>query len=217
MQVKNQLSEKGLLAAVAIARGVKVNPSSEQLKSKLEQLVSERTGQEFPPQSVKDAVRNMLRTPAFKPTGRNKPASEYLAQAAREGRFPFINNLVDINNYVSLNTGLPISLLDADAFADVLTLRHGREGESYIFNAAGQEIDLHGLICACSNSNDSPLGNPIKDSITGKIKENTINVVGIIYSPSVESIADVAKTNLEIFAELLRQEGQAAEVETVIA
>lgn len=212
MEVKNEVRERGLLAAVVLARGVSVSATRASLKSLLDQLVEKRKGQEFPPE-VKDAVRNLLKSGGFKPSGRNKPASEYLAQAAREGRFPSINNLVDINNYISLSSGLPISLLDADAIGDTLILRYGREGERYVFNASGQEIDIAGLVCACSGATDTPLGNPVKDSVAGKIKDTTTNVVAIIYAPNTVEMSEVAKTHLERFAELLRTEGGAAEVE----
>jgi DNA/RNA-binding domain of Phe-tRNA-synthetase-like protein len=216
MELINELNERGLLAAVAVARGIVVEPSSAALKERLDNLIEERKTQEFPSQALKDAVRNLLKTGGFKPSGRNKPASEYLAQAAREGRFPFINNLVDINNLISLGTGLPISLLDADAVGDKLLLRYGRAGESYVFNATGQEIDIEGLICACNGASDRPLGNAVKDSMAGKIKEHTKAVVGVIYAPSTGDLAAVAKAQVEIFAELLKTEGRASSVETLI-
>ncbi len=216
MQVENTLQDRGLLAAVVVARGVVVEPSSESLKSLLERLIDERKSQEFPSAEIKEAVRSLLKGGGFKPSGRNKPASEYLAQAAREGRFPMINNLVDINNLISLTTGLPISLLDANAIGETLILRYGREGERYVFNSAAQEIDLAGLICACAGETDTPLGNPVKDSIAGKIKENSSNVAGIIYAPNNGSLAEVAKVQLEEFADLLQTEGRASHVETFV-
>lgn len=215
VQVVNRLQDHGLLAAVVVARGVVVEQTSDTLKGLLQQLVSERKGQEFPA-TVKDAVRNLLKSGGFKPSGRNKPASEYLAQAAREDRFPMINNLVDINNYVSLKTGLPISLLDTSSINNTLILRHGKPDERYVFNSAGQEIDLEGLICACSEE-DAPLGNPVKDSMVGKIKDNSVNVIGIMYAPRDGALSDVAKANLNEFADLLRTEGHAGEVETILA
>lgn len=214
MQVVNRLQDHGLLAAVVVARGVKVAETSENLKSLLQQLIDERKDQEFPAE-VKESVRNLLKSGGFKPSGRNKPASEYLAQSAREGRFPMINNLVDINNYISLKTGLPISLLDADAVNGDLILRHGKPGERYVFNAGGQDIDLEGLICACSGA-DEPLGNPVKDSMVGKIKEHSSNVVGVMYAPRSGALSEVAKAQLSEFAELLRSEGHARDVETFI-
>lgn len=211
-EINNGLQDKGLVVAACMATDIRIVPSSLGLKTRIEELVSERNGQEFPPSNVKDAVRGLLKAGGFKPAGRNKPASEYLAQSAREGRFPYINNLVDINNFVSLSIGLPISLLDAESLGDSMLFRYGREGERYIFNTAGQEIELNGLICACSGTSDMPFGNPVKDSVAGKIKESTKSVVGIIYAPS--TLKEVAQNGLCVFSELLSNEGGAASIET---
>ena len=184
MEVVNQLTAKGLRAGIVRADDVAVGPTGAALEQALTELVAARAAPaagDFPPADLKEAVRALLRTPAFKPSGRSKPASEYLAQAAREGRFPRINNLVDALNFASLASGLPISLLDADVVGSRLVLRHGRPGERYVFNATGQEIDLDGLICACAS--DAPLGNPIKDSLAGKIKATTRRVVAVVYAP----------------------------------
>src|SRR6266550_3991359 len=54
--------------------------------------------------TVREAVRALLRHGGFKPTGRSKPASEYLIKAAREGLRP-INLAVDACNAVSLHSG----------------------------------------------------------------------------------------------------------------
>ena len=79
---------------------------------------AQRATEDFPPPHVKEPIRALLPRGGFKPAGRNKPASEYLAQAAREARFPRINNCVYINNLLSLESGLPISLLDLAALPD---------------------------------------------------------------------------------------------------
>jgi DNA/RNA-binding domain of Phe-tRNA-synthetase-like protein len=216
-RVQNSLQERGLVVGVVIAYDVAVRPSSQELESELGELVAHRKTQEFPPASTKEAVRNLLKIGGFKPSGRNKPASEYLANAAREDRFPFINNLVDVNNLVSLMSGLPISLLDGNAIGDCLSLRYGREGERYVFNSAGQEIDLAGLICACTAATDVPLGNPIKDSIQGKIKDSTSTVAGVIYSPKSSSeLAESVHRHLSLFSDLLKREGGATRAETFV-
>src|ERR1700690_2654143 len=61
--------------------------------------------------TVRTAVRDLLRAGGFKPAGRSKPASEYLHAAAAEERFPRINAAVDACNAASLHSGLPISLI----------------------------------------------------------------------------------------------------------
>jgi len=198
-----------------MARGVKVAPGPEELARRIDELVARRAAEEFPPPPLKDAIRNLLRRGGFRPAGRNKPSSEYLAQAAREGRFPRINNLVDINNVLSLEWGLPISLLDLDALGEQMEIRCGLEGEKYVFNAGGQEIDLAGLICVCraDAGASTPLGNPIKDSMAGKIKDQTTAVAAFIYA-TAEAVDEpaMAKHAAE-FAELLQRFAQAQQTE----
>ena len=64
--------------------------------------------------SVRLAVRDLLRAGGFKPTGRSKPASEYLLKAVEEGRLTPINMAVDVCNAVSLHSGLPITVAVGD-------------------------------------------------------------------------------------------------------
>lgn len=169
-----------LLAGIITAEKISQEPNAE-LTDKLTQLVNTRKNQDFPNPELKKAVRDMLKAGGFKPTGRNKPASEYLAQAAREDRFPFVGTLVDINNYFSLFSGVPMSILDKDVTGEDITLRYGKEGEKYIFNKSGQEIELKGLISICDAS--EPFGNPIKDSMKAKIGEHSKNIITVIYAP----------------------------------
>lgn len=192
------------LVCLVMAEGCTVSPSPAPLAEALAALVAQRSGADFPPVKIKDAVRNMLRFGGYKPAGRQKPASEYLAQAAREGRFPSINGPVDCNNILSLETGLPISLLDADAVGDDPLIRICGAGESYVFNAAGHEMDLAGLLCACK-ADGSPLGNPVKDSMAGKITEHTTRLAGFIYAPLALYTPSSLATLGERFASLLRQ------------
>ncbi len=64
--------------------------------------------------AVRGVVRDLLRHGGYKPTGRGKPASEYLVRAAGDGSLGSINAAVDACNAVSLHSGLPISVVDLD-------------------------------------------------------------------------------------------------------
>ncbi|MBI5239755.1 MAG: hypothetical protein HY926_04725 [Elusimicrobia bacterium] len=219
MDIRNLVPDPAFAAVVVLAEGLRVAPSPEELGRLVDELAARRTSEDFPPAPVKEAVRGLLRRGGFKPTGRNKPASEYLAQAAREGRFPRINNIVDVNNLLSLETGLPISLLDRRAFAGEVWLRRGRPGERYVFNAAGQEIDLEGLACVCGGAgpDGTPLGNPVKDSMSGKVRDDTGAVVGVIYADASCGPGRRLAEHGGRFAELLRRFGGAASAEVQIA
>lgn len=108
--------------------------------------------------TVRGAVRDVLRAGGFKPTGRNKPSSEYLGAAVERGPMPRINLPVDAANAVSRHGGLPISVVDADRLEGAAIVRNGAVGESYVFNASGQVIDVEGLVGlsdaqgACANA-----------------------------------------------------------------
>jgi hypothetical protein len=91
-----------------------------------------------PEAAVRAAIRDMLRSRDFKPTGRAKPASEYLARASGEGGLRTINPAVDACNAVSLHSGIPISVVDCDKFEAPLRIRLGVSGESYVFNPSSQ-------------------------------------------------------------------------------
>ena len=136
----------------------------------------------------KAAVRAMLRYGSYKPAGRAKPSSEYLLQAALDDEFPSVNHLVDAANIVSLVSGYPISIIDTDKSGYDLLVRRGFEGEKYVFNAGGQEIDLQDLLCICRLEKGVyvPTANPVRDSMATKIFEDVRNVLAIIYAPKGE-------------------------------
>src|SRR5512141_1732266 len=75
-----------------------------------------------PEEPVRAAIRDLLRHGGYKPTGRGKPASEYLVRAAAEGKLTPINAAVDVGNVVSLHAGLPISVVDLDRAREPFTV-----------------------------------------------------------------------------------------------
>jgi DNA/RNA-binding domain of Phe-tRNA-synthetase-like protein len=160
----------------------------------------------------KTAIRKLLKEFGFKPTGRNKPASEYLFQSVLKNQeFFYINNVVDINNYVSLYSQLPISTIDLDNTSKNLEIRAGLEGEKYVFNTSGQSIDLKHLLCVCDivDNESCPIANPIKDSMQTKIQNETSNILGVVYaSKEVISDEELIKV-LEVFDDCLRKYAKA--------
>jgi DNA/RNA-binding domain of Phe-tRNA-synthetase-like protein len=176
-----------VLVGLVEVRGCTVNPSPPELAERIAHVV-ERTkaAGEADIESVRSAVRGMLRHGRYKPTGRAKPASEYLVAAAREDRFPAVNNLVDVNNLISLEFLLPISIIDLGRIEGVprrFALRRGRPGESYVFNSAGQAIDLCDLLLVAHLPDDVPCANPVKDCMATKVSSATREAMGVVYAP----------------------------------
>ena len=163
-----------------------------------------REGEGFVPADRRARVRDMLRFGRYKPAGRGKPASEFLLRAALSDSFPLVNGPVDINNALSLASGLPGSIFDADLSGTDLLLRRGRPRESYVFNPSGQAIDLEDLLVVCRREGESwvPCGNPVKDAMETKIRPETQRVVAVLYASVAEPAAFV-ETWAGRFAELL--------------
>jgi len=128
---------------------------------------------------VRLAVRDLLRHGGFKPTGRNKPASEYLVKACSDGPLGTINLAVDACNAVSLHSGLPISVVDVDRASQPFRIAVAPPESEYVFNNAGQIIRLDGLLCLFDA--DGPCGNAVKDSQRTKTGPETRRTLSLIW------------------------------------
>lgn len=130
-------------------------------------------------ETVKPLVRDLLRHAGFKPTGRSKPASEYLRQAAVKGNLRSINLAVDACNAVSLHSGLPISVVDLDKAGPPFAIRVAEPGSSYVFNPSGQVMDIGNLLCLFDR--DGPCANAVKDSQRTKTDDQTRRTLSVIW------------------------------------
>lgn len=132
-----------------------------------------------PPPAAQRAVRDLLRHGGFKPSGRSKPASEYLVGAVAGGRLPSINAGVDACNVASLHAGLPISLVDLDRVDGALRIAIAPAGTSYAFNPSGQTIDVSGLVCLMDAQ--GPTGTPVKDAQRTKTHPGTQRALALVW------------------------------------
>lgn len=186
-------------------------PNSE-LETRLKNCLDLRNGKELnaDEERVRQAARDMLRYKSYKPTGRSKPASEYLFRTAQEGNFPRINTLVDINNYISMKYVLPISVWDIDKSAtEEFLFRPGKETEEYVFNPTGQTIGIQDLMCGFRvlNGKEEAIVNPVKDSMLTKTDDLTSQVAVAIYFPAELNSIEILENALEEFAELFKLSG----------
>jgi DNA/RNA-binding domain of Phe-tRNA-synthetase-like protein len=158
-------------------------------------------------ETVRQAVRDMLRHGGYKPTGRGKPASEYLVRAAEEGSLDGINIAVDACNAVSLHSGLPISVVDLDLVHEPLRIAIADAGASYVFNRAGHEIDVSGLLCL--HDADGPWANAVKDSQRTKTRPETTRTLSVIWGVAGHEERLAAATSW--YRELLHAAGASTE------
>lgn len=128
---------------------------------------------------VRETIRALLRQGGFKPTGRSKPASEYLIRAVTEKTLGSINLAVDACNVVSLHSGLPISVVDLDRAIEPFRVGIAPTGSSYVFNASGQSIDVGGLLCLFDA--DGPCANAVKDAQRTKTTPQTRRTLSLLW------------------------------------
>ena len=131
------------------------------------------------PDTVKPAVRDLLRHGGFKPSGRSKPASEYLVKALERAALGPINPAVDCCNVASLWSGLPISVIDPHRGSGPWTIALAPAGTEYIFNPTGQVIAIGGLLALFDAI--GPCGGPVKDSQRTKTHAGTIETISVVW------------------------------------
>jgi DNA/RNA-binding domain of Phe-tRNA-synthetase-like protein len=157
--------------------------------------------------SVREAVRSLLRHGGFKPAGRSKPASEYLIKAGREGLLASINLAVDVCNVISLHSGLPISVVDLEKAQQQLRVSLAQPGSSYVFNASGQSIDLGGLLCLFDSR--GPCGSPVKDAQRTKTDAQTRRTLSLVWGS--QSLPSRAARVADWYRQLLEENGATTE------
>ncbi len=154
-------------------------------------------------EAVRKAVRDMMRYGGYKPTGRGKPASEYLVRTAERGYLGPINAAVDVCNVVSLHSGLPISVVDADLVQPPLRIGIAPPDSRYRFNTAGQEINVSGLVVlfdqrgACANG--------VKDSQRTKTHDATRRTLTIIWG--TQAFPERTEATVQWYKDVLKRLG----------
>ncbi|MCW8140516.1 MAG: hypothetical protein KIT58_16580 [Planctomycetota bacterium] len=154
-------------------------------------------------EAVRAAVRDLLRHGGYKPTGRGKPASEYLVAAVGEGKLGSINAAVDACNVVSLHAGLPISVVDLDLARGPFRIGLAPAGARYVFNQSGQEIDLGGLLCVFDQ--DGPCANGVKDAQRTKTRPETTRTLSVVWGST--ALGDRTARAVAWYRELLERLG----------
>jgi len=157
-------------------------------------------------ENTKSRVRDVLRHGGYKPTGRGKPASEYLIKAVDQGKLSSINQAVDILNVVSLHSGFPISVVDANLMPSPLLIDIAGTGTEYVFNASGQTIKLDGLVCLFDST--GPCANGVKDSQRTKTSKSTVKTNSIVWG--AQSLRNQVEQTRNWYLEMLKQYGAEA-------
>lgn len=154
-------------------------------------------------EEIRSRIRDLLRHGGYKPTGRGKPASEYLVRSADQGKLSSINPAVDACNVVSLHSGLPISVIDLDRSEPPLRVGLAESGTSYVFNPSGQEIRIDGLLCL--HDSIGPCANAVKDAQRTKTTEASCRTLTLIWG--TDDLKDHTNKATTWYMDILRKLG----------
>ena len=120
---------------------------------------------------------------AYKAFGRNpgryRVSSESLLRRVRRGdELYHINSVVDVNNLISVKSGLSLGSYDIDRLHGDIVLRRAGEGEGY--NGIGKEfLDLENMLVL--SDDEGIFGCSMSDSTRAMVTEATEHVLVVIY------------------------------------
>lgn len=220
LEIHHQVPRNDLGIGIVWATGIQADAVPPSFDQALEELLAMRKQSlNQREEVVRKAARDVLRNGRYKPTGRGKPASEYLLRTAlQEDAFPRINAPADINNYLSLTYVIPMSLWDLEqAKSKMYVFRLGHPEEAYVFNQTGQTIDLKDLVVGCrriEGGADEPIVNPVKDCQATKTHAGTTQVAACVYAPLAVYSPDEVEAMVATFATWLQQCGPAVQADS---
>jgi DNA/RNA-binding domain of Phe-tRNA-synthetase-like protein len=126
------------------------------------------------------AVRTMYKRVGIDPT-KTRPSSEALLRRVRKGdSLPRINSMVDVCNWCSFEFQLPYGLYDASKIQGDVTLRIGRDGESYP-GIRKDDVHVDGRIALVDAI--GPFGNPTSDSARTMVTTETTRGLLVVFAP----------------------------------
>jgi DNA/RNA-binding domain of Phe-tRNA-synthetase-like protein len=142
-----------------------------------------------PPADVA-SVRTMYKRVGLDPT-RTRPSSEALLRRVRKGDpLPRINSMVDVCNWCSFEFQLPYGLYDAARIDGDVTLRLGRDGESYP-GIRKDDVHVAGRIALADAI--GPFGNPTSDSARTMVTTSTTRALLVVFAPREIDVARLGR------------------------
>lgn len=145
---------------------------------------------------------------AYKAFGRNpgryRVSSEALLRRVRRNdELYHINSVVDVNNLISVTSGLSVGSYDLDQIHGPVTFRKAVNGEGY--NGIGKDfLDMENMLVLADK--EGIFGSSMSDSTRAMVTENTADILTVIYCFDKETdLSDLlikSKAYFERFAEV---------------
>lgn len=134
--------------------------------------------------NMKEQINIKTTRLAYKKIGKDpsryRVSSEALIRRILQGKGLYkINNVVDTNNLISIETGYSVGSYDLDNIKGDIIFRIGKEGEKY--QGIGKEmINIENLPVFCDDI--GPYGSPTSDSTRAMVTDNSKEILTTIIS-----------------------------------
>ena len=114
-----------------------------------------------------------------KDPGKHRVSSEALIRRIRRGDELYrINNVVDVNNLISIKSGLSVGSYDLDKLKGDIVLRKALPGEGY--QGIGKDIlNMENFLVLCDE--EGMFGSSHSDSVRAMVTEETKDILTVIY------------------------------------
>jgi DNA/RNA-binding domain of Phe-tRNA-synthetase-like protein len=164
------------------------------------------------PPTETTAVRTMYKRVGIDPT-KTRPSSEALLRRVRKGdALPRINSMVDVCNWCSFEFQLPYGLYDGAKIQGDVTLRIGRDGESYP-GIRKDDVHVDGRIALVDGA--GPFGNPTSDSARTMVTTETTRGLLVVFAPREVDTARLTHV-MNVTSERMQQYTGCREVDRLV-
>ena len=145
---------------------------------------------------------------AYKAFGRNpgryRVSSEALLRRVRRGDDLYrINSVVDVNNLISIESGLSVGSYDLAHTCGTITLRKAENGEGY--TGIGKDfLDMENMLVLADD--EGIFGSSMSDSTRAMVTEQTKDVLVVIYcfenNINLSALVEKAQADFQKFADV---------------
>lgn len=145
---------------------------------------------------------------AYKAFGRNpgryRVSSEALLRRVRRGDDLYhINSVVDVNNLISIESGLSVGSYNLAHVQGTITLRKAENGEGY--TGIGKDfLDMENMLVLADD--EGIFGSSMSDSTRAMVTEQTKDVLVVIYcfenDIDLQALLEKAQTDFQKFADV---------------
>jgi len=182
IEISDDFTARGLTVRLGcVEAAVAVGPGGADLEAALdaaaEALPARLAGTPIAELPAVAATRRAYRALGKDPA-RYRPAAEALMRRVKQGKGLYrVNNVVDVNNLISLRTGFSIGTYDLERVRPPLLFRRAGEGETYAGIGRGP-LNLEGLPVFADAA--GPFGSPTSDSERTMVTEAATRILMVI-------------------------------------